>query len=108
MSDPIQSSELARRNAEERRITLGAISDPVNTKMADGRTVAAFQQETYEAHLAEARAAEAIQIQRTRAQSIANDPIYQGEKVPESVAPTASPKREIRARPVDRPGDEQV
>lgn len=81
MSDPIQDSDLAKRNAEERRITLGAISDPENTKMGDGRTVAEFQQATYEAHLAEARAAEAVQIQRTREQSIANDPFYQGEPV---------------------------
>lgn len=79
MSDPIQNSELAKRNAEERRITLGAISDPENTKMADGRTVAEVQAQTHQEHLAEARAAEEIQIQRTREQSIANDPFYQGE-----------------------------
>jgi hypothetical protein len=78
MADPIQDSDIAKRNAEERRITLGAINDPENTKMADGQTVADFQRETYEAHLAEARAAEEIQIQRTREQSLANDPFYQG------------------------------
>lgn len=82
MSDPIQNSDLAKRNAEERRITLGAISDPENTKMGDGRTVSEFQAQTYQEHLAEARADEAVQIQRTREQSIANDPFYQGEIVP--------------------------
>lgn len=79
MADPIQDSDLARRNAEERALILGARDNPEETKMPDGRTVAAFQQATHEAHLAEARVAEEIQIQRTREQSIANDPFYQGE-----------------------------
>lgn len=76
MGDPIQESDLAKRNAAERELIIGARDNPQETKMPDGRTVAEYQAETYEQHLAEARADEAIQQQRIREQSVSTDPLY--------------------------------
>jgi hypothetical protein len=84
MADPIQDSDLAKRNADERALTLGAMNNPEGTKMPDGRMVAEYQAATYQEHLAEGRAAEALQTQRMREQSIANDPFYQGESIAET------------------------
>lgn len=75
--DPIQNSELAKKNAEDRQFLLEDSRNPDHV-MPDGRTVAETRAASRSEQLAEGQADAEIQLQRTREQSIKDDPIYSG------------------------------
>ena len=69
-------SPLDAKNAEERRITLEGPKDPENFMMPDGRTFAQTVRDKFEKDTEEGIAADEIQKQRVREQSMAGDPLY--------------------------------